>query len=125
MTMNTFYQMVAANDITDEVIAFAKAKADKASTKAQEKVEARAEIVSAVTQEPMTAQEIAGILGMSWQKVSSNLNYAFKTGEADLVKGENADGKRTWAIAGGEITESETETEDETEDEDEVPFDED
>lgn len=117
MTMKVFYEKVAANDITDEVIAFAKAKADKASSKDQEKVEARAKIISAVTQEPMTAQELAEILGVSWQKVSSNLNYAFKTGEADLVKGENADGKRTWAIAGGEIVESE--------DEDEVPFDED
>lgn len=123
MTMKTFYQMVVANDITDEVIAFAKAKADKASSKDQEKIDARAKIISAVTQEPMTAQELAEILGVSWQKVSSNLNYAFKTGEADLVKGENADGKRTWAIAGGEITETESETESEAEDE--VPFDED
>lgn len=121
--MKTFYQMVVANDITDEVIAFAKAKADKASSKDQEKIDARAKIISAVTQEPMTAQELAEILGVSWQKVSSNLNYAFKTGEADLVKGENADGKRTWAIAGGEITETESETESEAEDE--VPFDED
>lgn len=122
MTMKTFYQMVAANDITDEVIAFAKAKADKASSKDQEKIEARAKIISAVTQEPLTAQELAEILGVSWQKVSSNLNYAFKTGEADLVKGENADGKRTWAIAGGEIVESEDEIA-ESEDEDEIPFD--
>lgn len=122
MTMKTFYQMVAENNITDEVIAFAKAKADKASTKDQEKIEARAKIIAAVTQEPLTAQELAEILGVSWQKVSSNLNYAFKTGEADLVKGENADGKRTWAIAGGEIVESEDEI---VEDEDEVPFDED
>lgn len=124
MTMKTFYQMVAENNITDEVIAFAKAKADKASTKDQEKIEARAKIIAAVTQEPLTAQELAEILGVSWQKVSSNLNYAFKTGEADLVKGENADGKRTWAIAGGEIVESEDEIV-EDEDEDEVPFDED
>lgn len=124
MTMKTFYQMVAENNITDEVIAFAKAKANKASTKDQEKIEARAKIIAAVTQEPQTAQELAEILGVSWQKVSSNLNYAFKTGEVDLVKGENADGKRTWAIAGGEIVESEDEIV-EDEDENEVPFDED
>ena len=116
MTMKVFYEKVASNEITDEVIAFAQKKVDAQSSKDAEKEATRMEILNAVTAEPATAQELAGQLGYSWQKVSSTLNSIYRNGDSNLVKGENADGKRTWAIDA--ITESD-------EDEDEVPFDED
>lgn len=113
MTMKNFYEMVAAGNLNDEVIAFAQAKVDAQSSKDAEKEATRMEILGAVTVEPHTAKEIADQLGYSWQKVSSTLTNLFKNDIGDLVKGENSDGKRTWAIAGGTIEES---------DENEVPF---
>ena len=97
MTWNTFFEMVATGNITDEVMAKAQTKVDKASAETSAKIAKREAIFGAVTSEPQTAQEIADALDgkYSRQCVSSVLVLLAKSGE--VVKSD--DTPRTYTLA--------------------------
>ena len=98
MTWNEFFQTIANGEITPEAVEMAKGKVAKQAAVNEEKEAEKQAIISAVTADPKTAQELAGELGYSWQKISTTLTLAIKGG-ANIVKGKNDDGKVTYTIA--------------------------
>lgn len=94
MTKREFYTKVSNGEMTDELMAMAAAeieKMDAANEKRKEKVSKKAEenqplidrIVSEIlTDEPMTATDVAAVLEVSVQKASSLCRAAVLQGKA-------------------------------------------
>lgn len=78
LTQNEFFKAVAENNITEDVIAFAKVKYDKVAETMAKKSEENSLVVEGILKtlkggKPMTASEIAGKVDASTQKVSTIL----------------------------------------------------
>ena len=106
MTYKKFYETVlTAMADNAEVVEFVNDKLTKLSKRSDESSEKREKIFSALTAEPQTAQEIADLVGISRQSVSSNLTVMIKAGKP-IVKedGLNSDGKacKTYRIVAEE-----------------------
>lgn len=91
MTQNEFFRAVAENNITEDVIAFAKAKYDKVAEIMAKKSEkdnlVTEEILKTLgnSNEPMTASKIAEKVDVSTQKVSTILKTLREKGSVAVV----------------------------------------
>lgn len=95
MTYRDFYEAVrTAMADNAEVIEFVNDKLAKLNKRSDESSEKRDKIFGALTTTPQTAQEIADLVGISRQSVSSNMTVMIKAGKP-IVKedGLNSDGK--------------------------------
>lgn len=104
MTNKEFYEAVAKNEITDEVVEKANellAKANETLAKnAAKRAEKAAEdqpmidaLVGALGSEPMTASQLKDVIGVSVQKTSSLLRAAVAQGKATCVGDVKVDKK--------------------------------
>lgn len=91
MTQNEFFRAVAENNITEDVIAFAKAKYDKVAETIAKKSEKDRLVTEGILKtlgnndKPMTASEIAEKVDASTQKVSTILKTLREKGSVAVV----------------------------------------
>nr|DAO16567.1 MAG TPA: helix-turn-helix domain protein [Caudoviricetes sp.] len=91
LTQNEFFKAVAENNITDEIIAFAKAKYDKVAETMAKKSEKDSLVTEGILKtlgnngEPMTASKIAEKVDASTQKVSTILKTLREKGSVAVV----------------------------------------
>lgn len=91
LTQNEFFKAVAENNITEDVIAFAKAKYDKVAETMAQKSEKDSLVTEGILKtlgnngEPMTASKIAEKVDASTQKVSTILKTLREKGSVAVV----------------------------------------
>ena len=106
MTYKNFYETVlTAMKDNAEVVRFVNDKLAKLNKRSDESSEKRNKIFGALTTTPQTAQEIADLVGVSRQSVSSNMTVMIKAGKPIIKEdGLNSDGKacKTYRIAAEE-----------------------
>lgn len=91
MTQNEFFKAVAENNITEDVIAFAKAKYDKVAETMAKKSEKDRLVTEGILKtlgnngKPMTASEIAKKVDASTQKASTILKTLREKGSIAVV----------------------------------------
>lgn len=106
MTQNEFFRAVAENNITEDVIAFAKAKYYKVAKSMAEKSEKDSLVTEGIlktlgnSNEPMTASKIAKKVDASTQKVSTILKTLREKGSVAVV-----DNRTPYLYALTEVTE--------------------
>lgn len=106
MTQNEFFKAVAENNITEDVIAFAKAKYDKVAETMAKKSKKDSLIIEGILKtlgnngKPMTASEIAEKMDASTQKVSTILK-TLREKESVIV----VDNRTPYLYALAEVTE--------------------
>lgn len=91
LTQNEFFKAVAENNITEDVIAFAKAKYDKVAETMAKKSEKNSLVIEGIIKtlgnngKPMTASEIAEKVDASTQKISTILKTLREKGNVAVV----------------------------------------
>lgn len=105
MTYKNFYETVLTLTDDVEIVEFVNDKLAKLNKRSNESSEKRDKIFGALTTTPQTAQEIADLVGVSRQSVSSNMTVMIKAGKPIIKEdGLNSDGKacKTYRIAAEE-----------------------
>ena len=94
MTYKNFYETVLTLTDDAEIVRFVNDKLARLNKRSNESSEKRDKIFGVLTTTPQTAQEIADLVGISRQSVSSNMTVMIKAGKPIIKEdGLNSEGK--------------------------------